>query len=253
MKRSLLLSGVLGATVLMGTSGVVSAQVVENIISIPVDSVLRAPAGSVTLVASAPVPGEFQGARCVAEVEVDNQESVHDQNDLIVASGATSGVVANFESEAFGVRTVEIPLTLGTTVDISLRMGPDEVSSGGVFITVDCTPTTPPTTTPPTTTPPTTGPSTTTTTTPPTTGPSTTTTTTPPIVAPPTTGPSTTTTTVVATLPPGGGAPNPPAAVQPPPSGLPATGPSGTTWAAIAAIALIGAGLGLTGLSRQKR
>ena len=227
MKRTLLATGILSAATLMGFGGMASAQVVENIISIPVDSVLRAPEGSVTQVASAPVPGEFQGSECVAEVEADNQVSVHDNNDLIVSSGATSGVVDNFESEAFGSRTVVIPLTLGTTVDVSLRMGPDEVSSGGVFITVDCTPTAPPVPAPPVTAPPTTAPS----------------------------ESSTTTTTVVAALPPGGGATSPPAAVQPPSpsSGLPSTGPSGTTWAAIAAIAMISAGLGLIRLSRQPR
>lgn len=225
MTRRLIFSGILSAVTLLGASGVVSAQVVEDIIRIPVDSVLRAPENSVTLVASAPVPAEFQGTNCIAEVEVDNQQSEHDGNDLIVASGGTSGELQNFETEAFGVRTVEIPLTLGTTVDVSLRMGPDEISSGGVFITVDCTQAVPPTTAPPE-------------------------------VGPGTTVPeSAPTTTIVAALPPGGGAASPPGAAQPsaPAGELPATGPSGTTWAAIAAIALIGAGLGLTGLSCQKR
>jgi LPXTG-motif cell wall-anchored protein len=238
MSRTLVFSGILGAAALLGAGGV-SAQVVEDIISIPVDSVLRAPENSVTLVASAPVPAQFQGTNCVAEVEVDNQESEHDGNDLIVASGGTSGVVENFETEAFGVRTVEIPLTLGATVDVSLRMGPDEISSGGVFITVDCSASVPPTTEPPTTEPPTTE---------------------PPATVPPESTPETTvpgspapTTTVVAAFPPGGGATPPPAAAQPPSGGLPATGPSGTTWAAIAATLLLGAGLGLSRLARQPR
>ena len=232
MSRTLVFTGIVGAAALLGAGGA-SAQVVEDIISIPVDSVLRAPVNSVTLVASAPVPGEFQGTDCIAEVEVDNQESEHDGNDLIVASGGTSGVLENFETEAFGVRTVEIPLTLGATVDVSLRMGPDEISSGGVFITVDCAESVPPTTEPPTTEPPTTE---------------------PPATVPPEStvpGVSAPTTTVVSALPPGGGATPPPAAAQPPSGGLPATGPSGTTWAAIAATLMLGAGLGLSRLARQ--
>ncbi len=238
MTRTLVFSGIFAAATLLGAGGV-SAQVVEDIIRIPVDSVLRAPANSVTLVASAPVPDAFQGTACIAEVEVDNQESEHAGNDLIVASGGMSGVVENFETEAFGVRTVEIPLTLGATVDVSLRMGPDQISSGGVFITVDCTQPVPPTTEPPTTEPPTTEPPATI----------------PPEVGPGTTVPSTPTTTVVAALPPGGGATSPPAAAQPPASSgeLPATGSSGTTWAAIAAAMLLGAGLGLTRLARHPR
>ena len=222
MKRLLFFSGILGAVTLVGGGAVVSAQVVEDIISIPVDSVLRAPANSLTLVASAPVPGEFVGVACIAEVEVDNQQSEHDGNDLIVASGSTSGVVENFESEAFGVRTVEIPLTLGSTVDVSLRMGPDEISSGGVFLTVDCTQSVPPTTEPPTT-------------------------------EPPEVAPETPTTTDVAAFPPSAGGANPPAAAQPaaPSAALPATGPSGTAWATIAATLLLGAGFGMTRLSRR--
>ena len=184
MNRKLAVSGIFGAVALLGAGGIASAQVVEDIISLPVDSVLEAPEGSVTLVASASVPGEFQGAACIAEVEVDNQESVHDGNDLIVSSGGTSGVVENFESEAFGIRTVEIPLTLGSTVEVSLRMGEDEISSGGVFITIDCTQTVPPTTAPPET--------------------------------PATTVPDVTpTTTIVSALPPGGGATSPPAVAGP--------------------------------------
>lgn len=217
-------SGIVGAATLVGGGAIVSAQVVDNIISIPVDSILRAPQGSVTLVASAQVPGEFQGVACIAEVEVDNQQSEHDGNDLIVASGGTSGMLENFETEAFGVRTVEIPLTLGSTVDVSLRMGPDEISSGGVFITVDCTQTEPPTTEPPTTAPPTT---------------------TPPEVGTPTTVPGAPTTSVVAALPPTGGQ------TGTAPGSLPATGPSGTTWAALAATALLGAGFGLAQLARR--
>jgi LPXTG-motif cell wall-anchored protein len=215
MNRKLIVSGLVGAIAVLGAGSVASAQVVEDIISLPVDSVLRAPEGSVTLVASAPVPGEFVGASCIAGVEVDNQESVHDGNDLIVSSGGTSGVVENFESEAFGVRTIGIPLTLGATVDVSLRMGEDEISSGGVFITIDCTQTAPPTTAPEPTTP---------------------------------------TTTIVSALPPGGGATSPPAQPSAPSSGsLPATGPSGTTWAAVAATLLLGAGFGLTRLARPSR
>ena len=236
MTRTLLFSGIVGLATLVGGGAIVSAQVVENIISIPIDSVLRAPENSVTLVASAPVPGDFQGVACVAAVEVDNQQSEHDGNDLIVASGGTSGLIEDFESEAFGVRTVEIPLTLGSTVDVSLRMGPDEISSGGVFITIDCTQPIPPTTVPATTEPPTTEPPTTE---PPEAGPGTTV---PETVAP--------TTTVVAALPPGGGgAATPPAGD---PSGtLPATGVSGTTWAAMIATALLGAGFGMTRLARR--
>lgn len=122
-----------------GSAGVGAQEVIEDIISIPVDSVLRAAPGTVTQIATAPVPEAFQGSDCIAEVESINQESVHPDNDLILVSGETSGEVLDFESEAFQDTTAEIPLTLGTDLVVSLRMGPNGVSSGGVLITVDCT------------------------------------------------------------------------------------------------------------------
>ena len=130
MLRKIVVLGAVALAAFAGAAPSTSAQqVIENIITIPVDSVLYADKDSITPVASAPVPAEFQGSACIAEVEADNQESVHLNNNLIISSGNTSGTVFDFESEAFGVTGAEIPLTLGTTVDVSLQMGPAQVSS----------------------------------------------------------------------------------------------------------------------------
>ena len=104
------------------------------------------------------------------------------------------------------------PLVLGSTVTVSLRMGPDEVFSGGLVFTIDsCTPPTTTTTTtePPETTTTTTPPETTTTTTTP---PETTTTTEPPATTTTTEAPPETTTSTA-----------PPPTTEPPPT-LPQTG-----------------------------
>jgi LPXTG-motif cell wall-anchored protein len=215
--------------------------VIENIITIPVDSVLYADRGSITPVASAPVPAEFQGSACIAEVEADNQESVHLNNNLIISSGSTSGTVFDFESEAFGVTGAEIPLTLGTTVDVSLQMGPAQVSSGGVIVTIDCTRTTPPEpTAPQPTVPQPTVPQI------PVPVPTTTEPQTPSTTQPTTVPPTPTTTDVVAALPPG----QTPTPTSPTPA-LPATGPSSAPWTALAAIALLVAGSGFILLAQR--
>jgi LPXTG-motif cell wall-anchored protein len=198
----------------------------EDVIVFPVDSVVRGEPGEVLLLVSRPVPPAFQGTDCVANVSAENQESVHPGNDLILASGSTSGVVENFETEAFSLRGAAVPLTLGTSVEVSIRMGPDGISSGGLFISVDCPVVVPPTTTeaPPTTEAPTT---------------------TTVEVSPPGETP---TTSVVAAFPPGQTPANPTTTQQ-----LPATGPDGTTWTSILAILLVASGGGLVFAARRSR
>ena len=207
-----------GAVAAVAFAAPASAQtIVEDIIVIPVDSVLYADPGTVTPIASEPVPERFRGLDCIAEVEALNQSSIHPNNDLIIQSGSTAGEVDDYESVAFASTGASVPLTLGSTVDVSQRMGPAGVTSGGAVITIDCTLAFPPETT-----------------------------------EPPTTEPAPTTTAVSA-LPPSQ-APTPPAA-QPPaaqqPSSLPATGPSGTMWTAIAAIVLVAGGGGLVVAARR--
>ncbi len=225
---------VVSAVAVLGFASAAQAQtVIEDIITIPIDSVLRAPAGSVTPVASAPVPAQFQGSACLVEVEADNQESVHENNDLIISSGGSSGEVDDFESEAFGVRGASLPLVLGDTVSVSLRMGPDGISSGGVLITIDCTQQPVESTVPPTTEAEVAPPESTTTIV---------------EVAPPG---SETTTTEVQSFPPAQ-APAPTTTVATT-SNLPATGADDTAWLAVAALLLLAGGGALVTVARAPR
>jgi len=139
-----------------------------SVIEISIDTVVSAQEGSITLLATTDTPPDLIGLSCVGVAEAINQPSVHPGNDLIVASGGDSIVLEDVERESGAVTTAEAPLTLGPTVTVSLRMGPDEIFSAGLVFTIDeCTPPTTTTTEPPTTT--TTEPPTTTTTEPPTT------------------------------------------------------------------------------------
>lgn len=208
-----------GVAAAVAVSAPVSAQVVvEDVIVIPVDSRFGAPPGSVTQVASVAVPEDFQGVECIFDVQDVNNESVHPNNDLILSSGSTSGEVQNFETEAFGTVGASLMLTLGPTVDVSIRMGPDGRSSGGVNISVDCPLPAAPTTTAPT--PSTSEP-------------------TPEVPESTPSVPATTPTTPVgvggetASNAPGGAAT------------LPATGPSGTFWAGLIAAIMLVTGGGL--------
>ncbi len=134
-------------------------------IEISLDTVVTADEGSVTVLASADTPAEIIGLACVGVARAENQPSVHPDNDLIVTSGGDSIILEDVERAPGAVTTAEGLLTLGQTVTVSLRMGPDELFSGGMVFTVeDCAP---PTTTTTTTTEPPGGSTTTTTTEPP--------------------------------------------------------------------------------------
>lgn len=149
LKRTLALLAVTAAFLFIG---VPAAMAVE--INISIDTVVTADEGTITVLATADIPAELIGSSCTATAEAINQPSVHPGNDLIIASGDGSIVLANVEREAGVATKTEGTLTLGPTVTVSLRMGPDARFSAGLVVTIgdDCTPPTTTTTTEPTTT-----------------------------------------------------------------------------------------------------
>lgn len=150
LKRILAL---LAAGVAFFAIGVPPALAVE--IDISIDTVVTADEGSITLLATTDVPPDLIGSSCVGVAKAINQPSVHPGNDLIIASGDGSIVLADVEREAGLTTTTEGVLTLGPTVTVSLRMGSDGVFSAGLIVSIgdECTPpTTTTTTTEPTTT-----------------------------------------------------------------------------------------------------
>ena len=137
-------------------------------ITIPVTTVERGLEGSVIELATEDVPEEFAGQECNVVAQSENQESVHEGNDLIVESGGSQVLLPDVEAEPGGTVSGLGQLVLGQTIVVSLIMGPDEVFSAGIDVIVDCTPrettttttvpeettTVPPTTVPPSTVPP---------------------------------------------------------------------------------------------------
>jgi LPXTG-motif cell wall-anchored protein len=136
----------IAGAVLIGTSGVASAQEFV-VVDVPVGSVERGPAGSTLLIDEVAVDPALVGQTCEARTETENQESAHADNNLLVTSGGSTIVIADFESEPGEVTEGTGTLTLGTTVRVDLQFGPDEVSSGGFTVILECTPTTASTTT----------------------------------------------------------------------------------------------------------
>jgi LPXTG-motif cell wall-anchored protein len=139
---------------------------------------------------------------------------------VIVSSGGATVELDDVESVAFGVTTATLPLPLGSTIEVSLRLGPDEIYSGGLLVTIDCPLVGPDTTATDTTSPDTTSPDTT---------------------SPDTTSPDTTSPRGVSS------------GEQTQSPTLPATGPDDTVWATIAAMALLAVGGSLVALARRPR
>ncbi|MDY7103356.1 MAG: hypothetical protein S0880_19405 [Actinomycetota bacterium] len=100
--------------------------------------------GSETELATVDVPAEVQGASCEGEAQADNQSSVHPNNDLIIRTGDVEAIIEDVEDEPGKNSVTAGSVVLGETISVSLRMGVDEVFSGGIVVSIDCT--TPPAT-----------------------------------------------------------------------------------------------------------
>lgn len=110
----------------------------EPDIVVSVDTVIHAPVGSTTVLASITTPAAFVGATCTVSATTENQSSVHPNNDLVIDS-ATSVVIPDVEAVPGGTVTATDDIVLSGTIVVSLLMGPDHTFSAGVEVSFDCT------------------------------------------------------------------------------------------------------------------
>ncbi|MFV1963634.1 MAG: hypothetical protein ACC658_17640, partial [Acidimicrobiia bacterium] len=108
---------------------------------IPIDTIVHADPGSLTVLADVETPPEFIGLECVGLAAATNQESVHPGNDLILETANTSVTLFDVEGEPNKVTNAGGVIVLGERVKVTLVMGEDGVFSGGfsVVIDVNCT------------------------------------------------------------------------------------------------------------------
>lgn len=156
---------VITAVAMFVTPGVQAQS--EGMISIPLDTVVRAAPGELVVLDEVAVPDQFVGADCRIESRAENNSSVHPGNDLIVTSDGLSVVLSDVEAAPGKVTTADGRLSLGPTARLTLRMGPDGIFSGGAtaLVVIQCFPPETTTTTTTTTVPASTGSTSTTTTT----------------------------------------------------------------------------------------
>ena len=139
-------AGILFFSMLL-TATVAAGESVFEIV-IPIETVVRAPEDSETVLRTEPVPDGLVGETCSVIARSLNQSSVHPGNDLIVAS-QTRIVLIDVEAEPGGTVTAADVMVLGDQVLISVVMGPDEVFSAGIDVLFDCPPEPTSTTSPP--------------------------------------------------------------------------------------------------------
>lgn len=116
----------------------VGAEADDISLEVPLPTVVRAPAGTEHLLASASARADLVGVLCVVTVRTSNQKSVHPGNDLVVASGGDSLVIEDVEGEPFAESGQEGTLRLGSEVTVTLVMGPDGVFSAGMTVKISC-------------------------------------------------------------------------------------------------------------------
>lgn len=107
-------------------------------ISVPIDTVVRAGQGEVVQLATVPVDPELVGATCDFEFHAINQESVNPGNDLILSSDGTETVIPGVEDAPDQILDVAGSITLGETLTVSVRLGPNEVFSAGLSVELIC-------------------------------------------------------------------------------------------------------------------
>lgn len=110
----------------------------EASIEISIDGVARGDAGEVVEVATETVDPDLVGAECAGTLTILNNESVHDGNALIVTTGGVEQVIPDVEAQPEGTIALTESLTLGDTITVDLRFGPDGVSSGGLVLSLVC-------------------------------------------------------------------------------------------------------------------
>jgi len=119
----------------------VPAEAADVTIFIQIDGVNRGDKGEIVEVATVDVDPGLVGTRCSAgSVATEAGGSEHPNNDYILSSAGTSAEILDFEAISGAEVSMLGAITLGASITVHLRLGPNRVTSGGFLITLTCTP-----------------------------------------------------------------------------------------------------------------
>jgi hypothetical protein len=115
-------------------------------------SIVRASEGALVELAAVDVDAALIGQACTLTASFYNQRSVNPGNDVIVATGGTQMTLTDIEALADTTTTGSASVIAGDVVTFTLVMGPKQVYSGQLHMSLECQPPTTSTTAPSTTT-----------------------------------------------------------------------------------------------------
>jgi len=110
---------------------------VAGAFTVPPSAITDGTQGEVRLLSTQNVDPADVGKDCQVTVVSTNNESLHPNSDLIVQSGTSSMVAPDVEHDTTS-HTFVGQLTLGTTITVSVRFGPDGIYSGGSTVDTTC-------------------------------------------------------------------------------------------------------------------
>lgn len=127
----------LGLALLAGAGGVAAADD-TFVVRVPLDRTASGAPGTTVLLDQVSVEPGLVGRLCDASYEGDNNGSVHPDTDLIITSGSTTVVLDDVEASPGRITNSVGALTLGPTVQVSVRLGADGFASLGALLTIAC-------------------------------------------------------------------------------------------------------------------
>lgn len=130
------LGAIFAMALLFAVAGVAPAAASERV-HLDV-GVVRGEEGSAIELARLRVAPHHVGRTCTVAIHYENQSSVHSGNDLLISTGDSRAVIADVEAVPDSSRDLSDRVVLGENVIIQLRFGPDQVSSMGFELDVDC-------------------------------------------------------------------------------------------------------------------
>jgi len=134
--RNLVISGV--ASILMVTALSLPVVAAGGSLTIPISTVVKAPAGSTHVLAEKFVDQNLVGMSCDVQATGENQSSVHPGNNLVITSGTGTITLEDVERAANVITPANGELVLGEKIIVTLIMGNDKVFSGGMKLEFDC-------------------------------------------------------------------------------------------------------------------
>lgn len=131
--------GILVAVLLAALVNTLSSPASAETIEIPVaEATINGAEGETVALGSVDVPEDLVGRSCDVVAVVSNQASMHAGNELVVSSGESTATIAGVEDAVGSVTLAGGTITLGSTVTVAVKLGPDGVSSLGSTLTVTC-------------------------------------------------------------------------------------------------------------------